>query len=54
MTVLAVAHRIKSFLHFDSVLVLDKGKVVQYESMDDAIRKKDSPFSKMLEIDEKE
>ncbi|MES1905072.1 MAG: hypothetical protein MHPSP_001607 [Paramarteilia canceri] len=46
-TILAVAHRIFSFLHFDRVIVLEKGNLVQDEPLQEAVRNVGSPFYKM-------
>lgn len=35
-TIVAIVHRLKSIMDFDRVLVLDQGRVVEYESPDGA------------------
>ena len=48
-TILCVAHKIRYFLGYDRIIVLDRGKIVQDESMESAIEfTGDSPFKLLL------
>ncbi|MES1905587.1 MAG: hypothetical protein MHPSP_002657, partial [Paramarteilia canceri] len=46
-TILAVAHRIHSFLHFDRVIVLEEGRLVQDEPIKVAMNNVGSHFYNM-------
>ena len=50
-TILCVAHKIRYFLGYDRIIVLDRGKIVQDESMKSAIEfTGNSPFKLLLNI----
>jgi ABC-type multidrug transport system fused ATPase/permease subunit len=42
--VLTIAHRIKTILDNDRVLVLEKGKIVEFDSPNNLIQRRDSIF----------
>ena len=39
-TVITIAHRIKTIINYDKILVLDKGKIVEFDSPDNLIKQK--------------
>jgi ATP-binding cassette subfamily C (CFTR/MRP) protein 1 len=43
-TVITIAHRIKTILHYDRILVLNYGEVMEYDSPDTLIADKSSMF----------
>lgn len=43
-----VAHRLRTIIDFDKVLVLDQGEVIEYDSPHALLQKKDSLFSDMI------
>ena len=43
-TILTVAHRLKTIIDYDKVLVLDKGKVLEYDSPSNLLAKESSSF----------
>ncbi|XAR64442.1 Xenobiotic-transporting ATPase [Bertholletia excelsa] len=47
-TVITVAHRIPTIIDNDLVLVLDEGKVVEYDSPSELLKNKSSAFSKLV------
>ncbi|GMP82486.1 hypothetical protein CsSME_00036763 [Camellia sinensis var. sinensis] len=47
-TVITVAHRIPTIINNDLVLVLDEGKVVEYDSPTELLKNSSSAFSKLL------
>ena len=52
-TVLTIAHRIDTILWYDKVLVLDQGKVLEYDSPDVLSKKEGSEFKALLTEDRK-
>ncbi|KAF9106795.1 hypothetical protein BGX27_009024 [Mortierella sp. AM989] len=48
-TVLTIAHRIKTVMSSDKILVLEKGRVQEYESPKDLLKDKSSLFYKLAE-----
>ncbi|KAF9956297.1 hypothetical protein BGZ65_002844 [Modicella reniformis] len=48
-TVLTIAHRIKTVMDSDKILVLEKGCVQEYEAPSDLLKRKDSLFYKLAE-----
>ena len=44
-TVLAIAHRLETVLDYDKVLVMDSGKVVEFDSPRILLERRDSVFS---------
>lgn len=48
-TILAIAHRIHSILHFDKVLVLDRGNVAEFDNPKALLNKTDSIFHRICE-----
>jgi len=51
VTIISIAHRISNFLHFDRVLVLEDGEIIQNDTMQEAVNNKSSVFSEMLEAE---
>ena len=49
-TVITIAHRLKTVVDYDRVLVLDKGKVVEYAEPWDLLRREGSAFRGMCEL----
>ncbi|CAC5426427.1 ABCC9 [Mytilus coruscus] len=47
-TVITIAHRISTIMNYDRVIVLDKGKVMEYESPKNLMKDKDSMFSALV------
>lgn len=43
-TLITIAHRINTIIDYDKVLVLDKGKKVEFDSPESLLKKKDSLF----------
>ncbi|KAH9462851.1 hypothetical protein Pst134EA_014942 [Puccinia striiformis f. sp. tritici] len=48
-TILVIAHRLNTILDCDKILVINKGKVVEFDSPDNLMKSKDSEFSKMCQ-----
>ncbi|KAI7821393.1 P-loop containing nucleoside triphosphate hydrolase protein [Gamsiella multidivaricata] len=48
-TVLTIAHRIKTVMDSDRILVLDKGRVQEYEAPSELLKRKDSLFYQLAE-----
>ncbi|KAF9434022.1 Multiple drug resistance-associated protein-like transporter 1, partial [Entomortierella beljakovae] len=48
-TILTIAHRIKTVMDSDKILVLEKGQVQEYESPKELLKKKDSLFYQLAE-----
>lgn len=49
-TVITIAHRIKTILNYDKVLVLEKGNVIEFDSPKNLLSKKDSLFYSLVNI----
>ncbi|CAG2252267.1 ABCC9 [Mytilus edulis] len=47
-TIITIAHRISTIMNYDRVIVLDKGKVMEYESPKNLMKDKDSMFSALV------
>ena len=47
-TVLTIAHRIKTIIHYDKILVLSKGKVKEFDSPQNLLRDNNTFFSKLV------
>jgi ABC-type multidrug transport system fused ATPase/permease subunit len=43
-TIVTIAHRLNTIMDYDKVIVMDKGKVVEYDSPNNLLNKKDSSF----------
>lgn len=43
-TILTIAHRIKTIINYDRILVLDDGKVAEFDTPENLLRSKDSLF----------
>lgn len=46
-TILTIAHRIKTILNYDRVLVLDNGKIIEFNSPQHLLNNKESFFYKL-------
>lgn len=49
-TVLTIAHRLQTIIDYDKVLVLDKGKLIEYDAPWDLIEREGSSFRGMCEM----
>ena len=47
-TVITIAHRISTIMNYDRVIVLDKGKVMEFDSPRELLKDKDSMFSALV------
>ena len=47
-TVITVAHRIKTIINYDKILVLDGGEVKEFDSPSNLIKNEDSLFHQLL------
>ncbi|XP_006821887.2 uncharacterized protein LOC102809500 [Saccoglossus kowalevskii] len=47
-TVLTIAHRVSTILNSDSILVLSDGKVAEYDTPQNLLRKESSMFSSLV------
>lgn len=48
-TIISVAHKLESIREFDKVLVLDTGRVVEFDSPDQLLQDPSSLFKKLYE-----
>ena len=48
-TLIAIAHRIKTISNYDRIIVLDKGKVVEFDSPNKLLKNKNGFFYKLHE-----
>ena len=46
-TVITIAHRVKTIINYDKILVLDKGNIVEYDSPQILLKNKDGYLSKL-------
>jgi ABC-type multidrug transport system fused ATPase/permease subunit len=46
-TVITIAHRIKTILHYDKILVLADGEIVEYDAPQRLIEKENSLFNEL-------
>ncbi len=46
-TVITIAHRIKTILHYDKILVLNNGEKVEFDSPENLLKRTDSMFYKL-------
>ncbi|KAL8637025.1 MAG: hypothetical protein Q9226_009170 [Calogaya cf. arnoldii] len=49
-TIITIAHRLQTIIDYDKVLVLDKGRVVEYDAPWGLITREDSIFQGMCEM----
>jgi ATP-binding cassette subfamily C (CFTR/MRP) protein 1 len=49
-TVITIAHRIKTIFHYDKILVLSNGKIVEYDTPQKLIENKQSLFYQLYKI----
>ena len=54
VTVLTIAHRINTILDYDRVMVMDKGKVVEFDSVKALLANKASAFYQLVNSKERE
>jgi ABC-type multidrug transport system fused ATPase/permease subunit len=47
-TVITIAHRLNTIIQSDKVAVLSKGKLIEYGSPDELIKRNDSELSKLI------
>jgi ATP-binding cassette subfamily C (CFTR/MRP) protein 1 len=47
-TIITIAHRIKTILDYDKILVLQDGNILEYDSPTNLIENKQSAFSALL------
>jgi ABC-type multidrug transport system fused ATPase/permease subunit len=47
-TIITIAHRIKTILDYDKILVLQDGKILEFDSPSNLIENKQSAFSALL------
>lgn len=47
-TVITIAHRIKTIMNYDKVLVLEKGNVIEFDSPKNLLLKKESLFYSLV------
>jgi len=50
-TVLTIAHRLNTILDYDRILVLDSGKLVEFDKPSILLNKSDSIFFSMMQTD---
>ena len=46
-TMLVIAHRLATIMHYDRVAVLDRGKVVEYAAPLELMQRRDSAFRRL-------
>ena len=49
-TLITVAHRIKTILNYDRILVLSQGKIAEFDTPYNLMKKKNSEFNVLLNI----
>ncbi len=49
-TVITIAHRIKTIFHYDKILVLNNGKIVEYDTPQNLVENKQSLFYQLYKI----
>lgn len=45
-TVLKISHRLKTILDYDKIIVMDKGKMIEYDTPN-ALRQRDTSFAEL-------
>eukprot|EP01083_Nonionella_stella_P170003 577655_1 len=50
-TVISIAHRIQTIIDYDYILVLNNGKVAQYDTPTNLLQQKDGPFANLVRMD---
>jgi len=46
-TIITIAHRIKTIINYDKILVIKDGEMLEYDSPKELLRRKDSLFYKL-------
>jgi len=46
-TIITIAHRIKTILSYDRILVLEKGKIIEFDTPNNLLNNKNSFFYKL-------
>jgi ABC-type multidrug transport system fused ATPase/permease subunit len=46
-TVITIAHRIKTIMSYDKILVLDKGEIIEFDSVENLMNDQSSEFFKL-------
>ena len=46
-TVITIAHRIKTIINYDKILVLESGRIVEFDSPKELLKKEHSLFSEL-------
>ena len=49
-TVIVIAHKIKSIIESDKILVIDSGEIIEYDSPFNLIKNENSYFCKLIKI----